>query len=158
MAAVVVVLYIFYEHISQFCRNAHTKHSEFCSLSTTYFPHSDFVIHKPLLSLDDERQDEFRKSLRKERRANKLDCLTSAKYMYLVSADTFLAYFLISPERISADELAGNPCSMSWRTERDWKRKGNGGMPILSSFHPLIFQVFPKFYSVDLNESSVLKL
>lgn len=31
-------------------------------------------------------------------------------------------------------------------------------MPILSSFHPLIFQVFPKLYSVDLNKSSVLKL
>lgn len=157
MAAVAVVLYIHTVHISQFCRNAHTKHSEYCSLSTTYFPHSYFVTHKPLLSLDDERQDEFRKSLR-EKWANKLYCLTSAKYMYLFSADTFLAYFLISPEHISADELAGNPCSMSWRTVGEWKREGIGGMPILSSFRPLIFQVFPKLYSVDLNKSSVLKL
>lgn len=29
---------VFSGHISQFCRNALTKHSKYCSLSATYFP------------------------------------------------------------------------------------------------------------------------
>lgn len=136
MAAVAVVLYIHTVHISQFCRNAHTKHSEYCSLSTTYFPHSYFVTHKPLLSLDDERQDEFRKSLREKKGEQ-----TELSYFRKIYVSLFRRHFLSLFSHISWTYK----CWWTCRKPLQHELKNSGGMEKRGDRRDADFKQFSSF-------------
>lgn len=153
MAAVAVVLYLFYEHISQFCRNALTKHSESFSLSTTYFSHSHFVIHKP--GKTGWVPEEFAKRKKHEQ--------TGLSYFRKIYVSLFRRHFLSLFSHISLT----SKCWWTRRKPLQHELKDRGGLEKRRDLRDANFRQFSSFnisrvlsnlYSVDLNKLSVLKL
>ncbi len=138
---------------SQFSRNALTKHSEYCSLSATYFP--TLTLSSISLCFPWMRKDR----MSGESVCGKKEGLTN-----------WLSYFHKIYVLLFRRQLLSLFSHISWKSECWWTRrkplqrdlKDRGGLEKMDAhFKQFSFfdssRVFPKRYSVDLNKSSVQK-